>query len=176
MSFGQCSSSVAGLLNPLLLSWKWMLVSLPHHREYINLHQSAYLDQNRQRARYPHHPRKSPYRQALYGNTYIRPANWKLQQVELWKCYRLRRVGCRAEVESALEPALGIGQVGVHLFLCISSVSADSLRFHFGKEGSQRFGFDEALPPVVVSQPSPFYAQQPQYPAFSLLGPWCLVC
>ena len=54
------------------------------------------------------------------------------------------RVGCRAEVELAMESALCVGQGEVHLFLCVSSVSADSLRCHFGKEGSQPFGYDEA--------------------------------
>jgi hypothetical protein len=39
------------------------------------------------------------------------------------------------------------------------------------KEGSWTFGFDEALPGVVVSQPSPFHAQETQHPATSLLGP-----
>jgi hypothetical protein len=59
----------------------------------------------------------------------------------------------------------------VHLFLCVSSVSADSLRCHFGKEGSRAFGYDEALPGVFVSQPSHFYAQETQHPASSVLGP-----
>jgi hypothetical protein len=59
----------------------------------------------------------------------------------------------------------------MHLFLCVSSVSADSLRGHFGKEGSRTFGYDEALPGVFVSQSSPFYAQETQHPVSSLLGP-----
>jgi hypothetical protein len=50
-------------------------------------------------------------------------------------------------------------------------MSADSLRFHFGKEGTRTFGFDEALLGVFVSQPSPCYAQETQHPASSLLGP-----
>jgi hypothetical protein len=75
------------------------------------------------------------------------------------------------DVESALESALCIGRVAVHLFLCLSSVSADSLQCHFGKEGSRTFGNDEALPGVFVSQPSPCYAQETQHPASSLLGP-----
>jgi hypothetical protein len=41
----------------------------------------------------------------------------------------------------------------------------------FGKEGSRAFGYDEALPGVFVSQPSPFYAPETQHPASSLLGP-----
>ena len=85
------------------------------------------------------------------------------------------RVGCRAEVELAMESALCVGQGEVHLFLCVSSVSADSLRCHFGKEGSRAFGYDEALPGVFVSQPSPFYAQETQHPTCSLLGPRRLV-
>jgi len=41
----------------------------------------------------------------------------------------------------------------------------------FGMEGSRTFGFDEALPGVFVSQPSPCYVQETQHPASSLLGP-----
>jgi len=80
-------------------------------------------------------------------------------------------VACLAEVESALESALCVGQVEVHLFLCVSSMSADSLRCHFGKEGCRTFGYDEALPGVFVSQASPFCAKETQHPASCLLGP-----
>jgi hypothetical protein len=83
----------------------------------------------------------------------------------------LVRVACLAEVESALESALCVKRVEVHLFLYMSSVSADSLRCHFGKEGSRTFGFDEALPGVMVSQPLPCFAQETQHLASSLLGP-----
>jgi hypothetical protein len=44
----------------------------------------------------------------------------------------------------------------VHLFLWVSSVSADSLRWKFGKDGSWTCGYDEAMPGVFVSQSSPF--------------------
>jgi len=74
-------------------------------------------------------------------------------------------------VESALESALCVSRVEVHLFDCVSSVSAGSLRCHFGKEGSRPFGFDRALLGVVVSQPSPLCAQETQHPVSSLLGP-----
>jgi len=73
--------------------------------------------------------------------------------------------------ESALQSTLCVGRVEVHLFLCVSSVSADCLRCPFGKEGSRPFGFDVALPGVFVSQPSPFGAKETQHPASSLLGP-----
>jgi hypothetical protein len=79
------------------------------------------------------------------------------------------------EVESPLESALCFGLGEVRQFLCVSSVSADSLRCHFGKEGSRAFGYNEALPGVFVSQPSPIYAQETQHPASSLLGPRCVV-
>jgi len=75
------------------------------------------------------------------------------------------------EVESALASALCVGRVEVHLFLSVSSVSADSLQCHFGKEGSRTFGFDEVLLGVFVSQPSPCCAQETQHPASFLLGP-----
>jgi len=170
-SFGQCSSSIAGSLNPLLLSSKWMLAALPHHRECTNLHQSAYQDQNRYHARYPHHLQNIPPREELYANTYFRPANWWFQQVALRKCYQLRRVAYLAAVELALESPLCIGRVEVHLFLCVSSLSAVSLQCHFGKEGSRTFGFDEALPGVFIPQPSPCCAQDTQHPASVHLGP-----
>jgi hypothetical protein len=68
-------------------------------------------------------------------------------------CYQLGRVACLAEVESALESAICVGRVKVHLFLCVSSVCTDSLRGYYGKEGSRTFGFDKALPGVFVSPP-----------------------
>ena len=175
MSFAQCSSPVEGSLNPLLLSTKWMLATVPHHRECINLHQSAYLDQNRYRARYPHH-RNIPYTEELYANGHVRPANWRFQKGELRTCYRLGPVACRAAVDSALESAVCVGRVEVHLFLCVSSVSADSLRCHFGEERSRQLGFNQALLGVIVSQPSAFCAQELNSPLllFSDLGAWFL--
>jgi hypothetical protein len=74
-------------------------------------------------------------------------------------------------VESALESALCVGWVEVHVFLYVSSMSADSLWCHVVKEGSWPFGLDEALLGVFVSQPSPFCAQETRHPASSLLGP-----
>ena len=170
-SFGQCLLSVAGLVNLLLLSSKWMLAALPHHRECTNFHQSAYLDQNRDRAQYPHHLRNIPHREELYANTYIQPANWLFQHIELLKSYRLGWVACLPDVELALDSALCVGRVEVHLFLCVSTVSADSLRCHFGSEGSRTCGFDKALPGVFVSQPSPFCAPETQHPDSLLLRP-----
>jgi hypothetical protein len=39
----------------------------------------------------------------------------------------------------------------VHLIFYVSTVSADSVRCHSGKEGSRTTGFDKALPGVYVS-------------------------
>jgi hypothetical protein len=80
-------------------------------------------------------------------------------------------VACLAQVESALESALCVGRVEVHLFFCVSSVLGDSLQWHFRKEGSWTFGFDEALPGVFVLQASPFCTQETQHPASFLVRP-----
>ena len=37
-----------------------------------------------------------------------------------------------------------VGRVEVHLFICVSSMSADCLQCHFGKEGIWTCGFDGA--------------------------------
>jgi len=50
--------------------------------------------------------------------------------------------GFSSEVGSG--DAVCVGWAEVHLFLCLSSVSADCLRWHLGKEGIQACGFDEA--------------------------------
>jgi hypothetical protein len=44
--------------------------------------------------------------------------------------------------------------VEVHMCLCACSVSGDSLRCHFGKEGTHLFDFHVPLPGVFLSQRS----------------------
>jgi len=134
------------------------------------LHKSACLDQNQYCAGYPHHPRKSPHMEELYANIFIRRVNWRFENVERQKCYRLGWVACRAKAESALDSPVCVGRVEVHLILCLSSVSADSFQCHFRKEGSRTCGFDDALLGVCVSQPSPFHAQETHVPASSVRG------
>jgi len=114
-------------------------------------------------------------------NLHIWPAHWQFGSVELPHCYRVAQVAFWAEValvqksalESAVESAVCVGWVEVHLFLSMSSVSVDCLPCHEGKEGIHPFDFDEASPGVLLSQPSPFYALETQYPASSLLGLRC---
>jgi hypothetical protein len=63
---------------------------------------------------------------------YIRPANWRCENVELFKWYQLGRVWGRAMVKSAQKSALCIGQVGVNLFHWVSNVYAESFNAMLG--------------------------------------------
>ena len=76
-------------------------------------------------------------------NTHMQPADIQFGNVELRKCYWLGRIVFWAEGASALESAVCVGWAEVHVH-CASSVSADSVQCHFGKEGIQLCGFDEA--------------------------------
>ena len=136
------------------------------------LHQSAYLDHNPDHAGNPHHDWKIPHREELYANVYIRPTNWRFENIELWNCHRLGQGAYWAAVRSALESAAYVSWVEVHLFFCVPRVSADSLLCHFGRVGSQMFGFDKALPAVFVLQLSPFIPRNHNTPLllFSDLG------
>jgi hypothetical protein len=74
----------------------------------------------------------------------------------------LPQVAFRAKVPPVLEE--------VRQFVCTSSVSPDSLVYHFGLEGSRAFDFCNALQGVFPSQPSPPDAQETQLLTSSLLG------
>jgi len=87
-----------------------------------------------------------------YVYTHIQVAHLPIRNFELLHCHQPAQVVFHAEVALDLE--------GVHLFLCASSVSADSLLCHFGQEGSSLSDLHEALPGVFPSQPSPFYGQE----------------
>ena len=79
------------------------------------------------------------------------------------------------EVASVLVSAVLVGLEEVHPFLGASSMSVNSSLCHFGKEGSRQFDFNNPLPGVILSQLSPFNAQEIQQPASSLLGLLCEV-
>jgi len=91
-----------------------------------------------------HQEEKSPPRQGKYVNTQIRPTKCQFGNFELRNCYWLGRLAFQAEVVSALEAAVCLGQVDVHLSVCDSSVTADSLWCHFGNEDILPCGFHEA--------------------------------
>jgi len=105
---------------------------------------------------------------------YIRPGNWLFQMVELWKCYRLGRVACRAEVESAVESALCVGQGEVHLFLCVSIVSADSCGAILSRKAAGRLGMTKHCRVSLYRSPHLFIPRKLNTPLvlFFDLGAW----
>ena len=50
----------------------------------------------------------------------------------------------RAEMASVVLLPVYVGRADVNLFRCASILSADSSRWHLGKEGIRSCGFDEA--------------------------------
>jgi len=85
-------------------------------------------------------------------------------------CHQMAPVVFRVEVALVLVSAVCVGPGEVCPCLCASSVSVNSLRCHFGKEGSRQFDCHKPSPGVILSQLSPFYAQETQHPASSLPG------
>jgi hypothetical protein len=107
----------------------------------------------------------------MYVNAHIRLANYQFVNSELWKCYRLGQVVFTADMVWALESAACVSYAEVLLFVCIASMYADFLRCHLDRVGIWLCGFDEALPGVFLSQPSPFYTYETQHPDSFLLRP-----
>jgi hypothetical protein len=75
-------------------------------------------------------------------------------------------------VEAAFQGEVPPVLMKVRLFLCASSVFADTLICHFGMEGSRLFDLYKPFPGISLSQPSPVDDQVTQLLAFSLLGLW----
>ena len=80
----------------------------------------------------------------MFVNTHIRPSNCQLGNVGLQRCHQLRRVACWAEVALALELAVCIGRMEVHLSHSVSSICADSERSYFAPEGVRLCGLGKA--------------------------------
>jgi len=70
-------------------------------------------------------------------NTHIQLADCRCGNVQLRNCYQLGLVVFWGEVASAMELAVLISGVEVHLMLYVSSLTADCLRCQIGKEGFQ---------------------------------------
>jgi len=113
--------------------------------------------------------------------------DWKIECLEVenaytqsWMAYllfhnlRFPRHDLAAQVGSRVEMAYWADVptvlVEVQRFRSASSVSADSLLYHFGMEGSQPYDFCKPLPGVSPSQPSSCDAQETILFASSLLG------
>ncbi|MDX6610790.1 MAG: hypothetical protein QOF85_2790 [Solirubrobacterales bacterium] len=77
-----------------------------------------------------------------------------------------------AEMVSVLVLAVCVGQMEVYPCLCASTVSADALRRHFGKDSIRWCGSNDAWPGVIVSQASHFHSQETQVFTYSLLRLW----
>ena len=82
---------------------------------------------------------------------------------------------CHQAAQSAFRASVALVVLEVHLCLCASSESVDSLLCHFAKEDGRLFNFPESLPGVFPSQRSPCYAWETQHPASSLLELWHMV-
>jgi len=108
--------------------------------------------------------------------TYIRQANWRFGNVELPYCYWVARVAFRAEVAflaqvaSALESAVCISRVEMHLFFYVSRVSEESSQCHVGEKGIRLCRFEKAWLGVFLSQPSPCHGPETENLSSSLLG------
>jgi len=177
MPLDQYLSSLAGSLNMLLWSLNWMFAALPHSRQCTNqwmfLHQSAYLDHNLYRAGFPgqlHQEWLVQHREEMNVSMHMWLPYWGFGNIELHNCYQFGRLACWAEEPTALESAVCIGQVEEHLFICITSMSADSVGCYFGKKDIRLCGFDETSHGVFQLHPLPIYAQEPQHTTSSLFG------
>ena len=97
-----------------------------------------------------------------YVYTHIWVPHLLFQCIDFAHCHQVAQVAFRAEVVLVM--------LEVHPCLCISSLMADSLLCHFGKEGSHLFDFHESLLGVFLSLPSTLYAQETQILESSLHG------
>jgi len=102
-------------------------------------------------------------------NAHIWVAHCRLGNIEHSRCHSVAQVVVRPEVASVQVSAVSEGLVEVQAFVCASSMSADVLLCHFGKEGNRQCGFRKAYPGDFPSQSSTFYAQDTQCPTSSLL-------
>ena len=75
----------------------------------------------------------------------------------------------RVEVAFVLVSAVCVGREAVPPFFGASTMSVQHSLCHFDKEGSRQLDFHKPLPGVILLQLSPFYAQEIQHPASSLL-------
>jgi hypothetical protein len=75
-----------------------------------------------------------------------------------------------AQVALQAEAALVV--LDVQSCPCGSSVTADSVLGHLSKDSSRLFDFHESVPGLLLSPPSPVYAQETQLFTSSLLGLW----
>ena len=132
------------------------------------LHQSANLEYNLYHTCdtwHMHQDWKIERWEEEYVYTHIRVAHLGFRNLELPHYHHMMQVALRAEVAPV--------PLEVHPCLCTCRMSAESLLYRFGKEGSPLAEFHEPLPGVFISQPSPLDAQDTQLHSSSLLRLRC---
>ena len=143
------------------------------------LHQSANQEKNLYRACDPCHMHQDwiiEHWEEEYIYIHIWVARLRFQQRELPQCLWVAQFAFWVEVVSVLVSAVRVILVDMHLCLHTSSVSADSLLCHLGKEGSHQVNCHEPEPGVMLLRPYHWYAQETQLPASSLCEHHCEVC
>jgi hypothetical protein len=101
----------------------------------------------------------------MYLNIHIWAALCQFVNIMLQNWYQWERVVFEGEPVSALVAAVYLADMEVHMFVCVSSMSADSLSCHFGKEGIQPCGIDKAYLVVVLLQSLSGYERYNQLPS-----------
>jgi hypothetical protein len=137
----------------------------------MDLHQSANLDKNLYDGGNPWHTDLDW--EILRGEEedvgkQLPVAHLLFRSCDISHYHPVAQLAFRAEVASVV--------VEVHSWLCVSSISVDSVVCHFGKEGSHLFDFHKQLPGGFPSQPSPYYAMEKHHPVSFLLGHQRKVC
>jgi hypothetical protein len=138
------------------------------------LHLSAYLDTNLYRAAYSglmHQQYQIQCGENMYVNKHIQSAKWQFGRLELRNIYLLG-LAFRPEVASALQFSVCFSQVELHMFLCITIVSAYSLWCHLVKAAIQLCGLDQASQHIFLSQPLIVYNKETHHLASSHLRTW----
>ena len=77
-------------------------------------------------------------------NTHNLVANCQFGNVQQPYCHQVSQVAFRAEFTSGPVPAAWVGWEEVNWFIRTCSMYADAMLYHFCKEGSGMWGFDEA--------------------------------
>jgi len=188
LSIYYCLSILAGSLNRLQSSAKWMLAALPHSsvctNQWMFLHPPQDLDQNVHRASNLWHMhwdwQIGCWEEEEEVYTHIRVVPSQFCNFQLPHCHHMAQVVVRAQVAVRVQVTFRVqvafraevlcrAQVAfqalvapvlkrVHLFLYASNLSPDSLPFHCGKQGICPLDFDESLVGFNPSQSSPVYA------------------
>jgi len=97
--------------------------------------------------------------EAEYVYTHIRVAHLLFRSIEFSNWHQVAQVAFQASGVPVV--------VEVHLFLCTSSKSVDSVLCHCGNEHSRPFDYHETLPGVFLSKTPPRYAPDTEHPASS---------